>query len=405
MSRAHDVLVWGATGFTGRLVAEYLLARHPDVRFALGGRNREKLEAVKRELGALGAGDAASLPIVVGDPASLASMVEVAGSARAIAATAGPFMRYGRELVRACAASGTHYADITGEPTFVRATIDELHELAQEKKARIVSCCGFDSIPSDLGVFVAHEELARRGSALRSAELVLTTMRGAASGGTATTMLMLSAEAARDRAVRRLLADPHALDPAGAPRSSARDEYRAARDEATGRWTAPFLMRAINARVVRRTNALLGHPWGTDFAYDERVVVGKGAAGRARATATALGLRFGMPLLGVGPIRALAARVLPKPGEGPSREARERGRFVAEVRGRGTGGARVRVTIRSEQDPGYGETAKMLAEATLALAFDGDRLPERTGVLTPAAGIGRTLVERLRAQRLTFDVE
>jgi short subunit dehydrogenase-like uncharacterized protein len=402
MSRTHDLIVWGATGFTGRLVAEYLVTRHPEVRFALGGRSRERLEAVKRELSSHG--EVAGVSVVVGDPSSLASMVEVASSTRVVAATAGPFMRYGRELVRACAAAGTHYADITGEPTFVRAAIDELHETAREKGARIVPCCGFDSIPSDLGVLTAHHALAERGSAIRSAELYLVKMRGGASGGTATTMLMLSAEAARDPAVRALLADPHALDPSGGPRAETREVFRASRG-ANGEWTAPFLMRAINARVVRRTNALLDYAYGESFTYDERIVVGRGPLAHVRASALALGLRFGVPALGIGPVRALATRVLPKPGEGPSREARERGRFVGEVRAKGTGGATVRVTIRSEQDPGYGETAKMLGEAALALAFDEARLPRRAGVLTPASGIGMPLVERLRKERMTFDVE
>ena len=401
--RELDVLLWGATGFTGGLVAEYLVKRHPTTRFAIGGRNAAKLDDVKRALAAYG--DVSKLPVVVADPASKDAMTAVARRARVVASTAGPFNAYGRELLGACAREGTHYCDLTGEPTFVRWAIDHYHDVAVASGARIVPCCGFDSIPSDLGVLVAHEALAARGSGLRSAELCVASMSGAVSGGTAASMLLLMEEASRDPETRRLIEDPHALDPPGSPRGpDVRDVYDARFDESIGKWTAPFIMRAINGRIVRRSNAILGHPYGQDFRYDERVAVGRGFTGRVRASAMAFGMQVGTPLLLRPGIRNLVAKRVPKPGTGPSREKRERGKFVIVVHGVGKGSDRVTVTIRGEQDPGYGETAKMIAEAALALAGDPAKLPPRTGVLTPASGIGDVLVERLRAQKMSFDV-
>ncbi|CAN5817749.1 trans-acting enoyl reductase family protein [soil metagenome] len=404
-NREFDVLLWGATGFTGGLVAEYMFRNHvlagQNVRFALGGRNEAKLEEVKRGLGQWG--DASAIPIVVADPTSASSMDAVAARARVVASTAGPFNAYGRELVGACARAGTHYVDITGEVTFVRHAIDQLHDVATKSGARIVPCCGFDSIPSDLGVFLAHETLVEKGSALRRAELVVVSMTGEMSGGTAASAMQLMGESAHDPAVRALLEDPHALDPRGAtPGPETHELYDARFETSLGKWTAPFIMRSINARVVRRTNALLGHPYGEDFRYDERVAVGRGIAGRVRATAAALGMRAALPLLRVDGLRKIVEGRLPKPGQGPSRAKREAGSFVIKIFGVGKGSDRVEVTVRGQQDPGYGETAKMLSESALALA-EGKDLPARAGVLTPASAMGDALIARLRSAGMTFD--
>ena len=402
-TRELDVLLWGATGFTGALVAEYLLGHHPNLRIGLGGRNPEKLEAVKRSLaGFVDPKVVERAVVVVGDPASKDEMAKVARRAKVVASTAGPFAAYGRELVRACAEQGTHYADITGEVTFVRFAIDELDAIAKKTGARIVSCCGFDSIPSDLGVLVAHETLVRAKSPLRAAELCVVSMSGKVSGGTAASMMLLMSEAARDRNVRRLLADPYGLCPSR-PRSPVRERNEATYDRDLGKWTAPFVMRAINSRVVHRTNALLGGAYGEDFRYDERVAVGAGPLGHARASAMALGFGVGPALLAFDPLRKMAERRMPKPGEGPSREERDRGKFTIRVTGVGAHGERVVVTVKGEKDPGYGETAKMLGEAAVALSL-GTGLPERSGVLTPATGMGMALVERLRRAGMTFDV-
>ncbi len=277
-----DLVLFGATGFTGRLVAEVLTERNPRLRWALAGRSRDKLEAVRADLAAI-APAAASIPILVGDSLDPSSVDALVRRARVICTTVGPYAKYGAPLVAACAAHGVHYCDLTGETHFVRASIDAHHDRAAETGARIVPCCGFDSIPSDLGVLMLHEHLAKQGKRLGEAHYRVMKMKGGPSGGTIASVLEVAA-AARTPAVRRVLADPYALDPKGTPRGlDVRDSMGPRRDPDTGRWTAPFVMAAINTRIVRRSNALLGHAYGEGFRYDEAVDTGPGPRGLARA--------------------------------------------------------------------------------------------------------------------------
>jgi short subunit dehydrogenase-like uncharacterized protein len=394
MARRLDVLVWGATGFTGRLVAEYLLKKRPNVsphlKWGIGGRSSAKLEALKKELGA------PDLPVVIGDAMSREDMDRVASETRVVATTAGPFMQHGRELVGACARAGTHYCDLTGETTFVREAIDLHHETAIKSRARLVPCSGFDSIPSDLGVFLLHEALGE----LKDAKMFVVKSSGGISGGTVASMLLLM-EQAQDRAVRRLLADPYALSPTRGPEH--RDFFGAKYDQDLEAWVGPFIMAAINTRVVRRSSALLGY--GKELRYDEMMRTGKGIKGQLRAYALAGGMGAGVGLLAFEPTRKLLAKtVLPKPGEGPSKEVRDKGHFTLRFVGTSTKGEKAWATVAGTSDPGYGETAKMLAETALLLA-DEAKLPERFGVLTPASAGGRALVERLRAAGMTLEVD
>ncbi len=412
-TRDHDIVLFGATGFTGKLVAEYL-ARHGgarSVRWAIAGRNEAKLEAVKRDLVAIDPA-LADLPVLVADGHDQASLDAIVPKTRVVCSTVGPFGVHGRKLAATCARRGTHYCDITGEVPFIRASIDENHDQAVETRARIVHCCGFDSIPSDLGVFILWDHARKLGGSLAWTKGFVGEMSGTASGGTAATMLALVEEATRDPKVRRLLGNPHALDPE-VPRGHDRDPFEAdvrgvAFDSDIDRWTAPFVMSSINTRIVRRSNALLHY--GEPFRYRELMSLPKGPRGFVAACAVTAGMAGFTLSAALPPTRALLARfVLPKAGEGPSKEARDRGHFTLRFVAEGTTGTatplRVKATVKGTSDPGYGETAKMLGQSCLCLAMDADALEPRYGVLTPASAMGMTLVDRLRREGMTFAVE
>ncbi|HEU4533599.1 MAG TPA: saccharopine dehydrogenase NADP-binding domain-containing protein [Polyangiaceae bacterium] len=413
--RPYDVVLWGATGFTGRLVAEYLVglrARGSELRLALAGRNRDKLERVRADLRGVDP-SAAALPLVLADAGDPASLEALADSARVVCTTVGPYAKHGRELAAACAGRGAHYCDITGEVPFVRDSIDRNHDRARATGARLVHCCGFDSIPSDLGVFMVYDHARRlHGAKLGDVDFFVAETKGSVSGGTAASMLHLVDAAARDRAVRRLLADPYALSPDRAREPALGDEsdQRGARwSDALGAWTAPFLMAAVNTRVVRRSNALLDYAYGERFRYRESMATSAGPKGALAAAAVTGGLAGFVAAAAFGPTRRLLERALPAPGEGPSKARREAGYFrahvVASTDPRGGGApARLRGLVEGTSDPGYGETAKMLSEAAVCLALEGDQLESPGGVLTPAACFGMRLVERLRSAGMTFRV-
>lgn len=401
-----DIVIFGATGFTGRLVAEYFVekARAGSMKasFALAGRSREKLERVRDEL-AVSYKPAKELPLVIGDSNDPASVDAMVAGARVVCTTVGPYMRYGKALVAACAKRGVHYCDLTGETPFIRDAIDEHHARAAESGARIVPSCGFDSIPSDLGVLTLHEHFRARGDRLAEARYQIIRMRGGASGGTIASMLDL-AELAKDKRVRRVLADPYALLPSGAPRGPRVDRQMGPRrDAANGKWTGPFVMAAINVPNVLRSNALLDFAYGSDFAYSEAMSTGRGARGFATAAITSAVFGVGGALALTSPGRALLRSFLPKPGEGPSKDARETGEFRVEIQGKSARGDHAKAIVGANKDPGYGATAIMLGESALCLAEDD--LGARAGVLTTASCMGMKLVARLRAAGMTFEVE
>lgn len=410
--RPFDLVLWGATGFTGQLVAEYLLRQHgaqAALRWAIGGRSHAKLEQVRERLTAID-GTAAKLPIVLGDATDRASLDAIARQTRVVCSTTGPFAKVGRELVAACVDAGTDYCDSTGEPQFVRAMIDAHHQRARATGARIVHCCGFDSIPSDLGNLMMQEAArAAQGSRCVEVRHFVSLHGGGISGGTAASMVELMEEASRDPAVRRVMADPYALDPGfEGPRSGGggMDLHGVHFDTDIGRWTGPFVMAGINARVVRRSNAMLGYAWGRDFRYVEGMSFGSGPGGWLTAASMSAGVAAVFGAMAVQPIRQFVAeRFLPAPGQGPSKERRDRSSFTSRFIGVLEGsGARMRGTVRGVGDPGYDETAKMLGESSMCLARDRDTTRTEGGVLTPASCMGMTLVERLRKQGMTFDV-
>ena len=412
-SREFDVVVWGASGFTGALVAEYLLRRYgvgQSLRWALAGRNSTKLEQLREQLLAIDA-EAAALPIIMADSADEAALLEMVQRTRVVCTTVGPYALYGSALVAACADTGTHYCDLTGEVHWMRQMIDQHHDRARETGARIVHTCGFDSIPSDLGVyFMQREANAAFGAPSPHVKARVAGFKGGFSGGTAASMMNLVAEAAADAEVRRLLADPYGLNPRDGRRGPAQPDRNApAFDSDFDQWTAPFVMAAINTRVVRRSNALLHGAYGEQFVYDESMLTGSGAAGWLKAAGAAAG-QGAVTLAGVvAPLRGLLGRALPAPGEGPSKEGRENGffeiRFFAEApEGAAAGAAGLFGRVTGDRDPGYGSTCKMLGQAALCLAHDD--LPTGGGIWTPASAMGDALLERLQKNAgLTFEIE
>jgi short subunit dehydrogenase-like uncharacterized protein len=403
--REYDVVLFGATGFTGQLVAERLLERAPQgTRVALAGRSLAKLGAVRDALGP----DAAHWPLLLADSANRSTMTALARSTVAVATTVGPYAKYGLPLVEACAKAGTHYADINGEVLFMRSAIDDYHEMAQASGARIVLACGFDSLPSDLGTLLLHDAAGGLGATT----LVVTEMRGGASGGTLATMRLVAEEVKADPAARAVVVDPYALSPdRDAEPDRVDPDYADDESDLTGAvhdpelgWLAPFVMAQMNTRVVRRTNALLGYPYSRSFRYREAIGFGRGVSARAKATGLGAGMGALGAALGFGPARSGIAKVLHKPGEGPSPEDRAAGHFTMQIHGQGLDGQRYLATVAADGDPGYAATSLMLAEAVLFLASGSPDLPDRTGVLTPATGLGMPMIERLRAAGMTFEV-
>ncbi|HWO17782.1 MAG TPA: saccharopine dehydrogenase NADP-binding domain-containing protein [Kofleriaceae bacterium] len=395
-TREFDLVLFGASGFTGRLVAEYL-ARAPDrPRWAIAGRDRAKLEAL-----------GLSVQVLVADAHDRPALDALARRTKVVCTTVGPYARHGSELVAACAEAGTHYCDLTGEVPWMRRMIDRHHARAAATGARIVHTCGFDSIPSDLGTWAAQQEfIARFGRPAQRVTALFGEASGGISGGTAASGLELAAAADHDLEVRRLVGDPYALDPEPrGPRPPAPDDASIGWNRHLRMFTVPFLMAQVNTRVVRRAHALAGLPWGEGFVYREVMSTPGSARGAVMAAAVTAGLGGISLALRHKRLRELLAQRLPKPGEGPSRERREHGhwktRFVAEA---GTNGSvEVLVYTASDRaDPGYGSTAKMLGESALCLALDP--LTSPGGVTTPSLAMGGALLDRLRRAGLTFAV-
>lgn len=408
--REFDVIVWGATGFTGRLVAEYLLRTYGvgnELRWAMGGRNEAKLRSVRDELGQSSGVDANSVPLVTGDAADPAATAELARRTRVVCTTVGPYAKYGTPLVEACVDAGTDYCDLTGEVQWMRKMIDSFHERARTNGARIVHTCGFDCIPSDMGVQFLQEQMQQRhGVPSPHVKYRVKGFSGSASGGTIASMMNMLDEASRDSSVLHVMGHPYGLNPEGersGPDSG--DRVTPAYDADFSAWTGPFIMAAVDTRVVRRTNALLGYPYGRDFRYDEAMLMGSGVGGLAKAVGLTASLGTGMAALQFAAIRRLAARRLPEPGEGPSAEQREKGYFDVRLHAAhpsdASKGMFARVT--GDRDPGYGSTSKMLAESAVCLALDGIEAPG--GCTTPAAAMGPSLRRRLVEKAgLTFEI-
>jgi len=404
-ARDFDLVLFGASSFVGELTAAYLAGNVPDgFRVALAGRSRAKLEKTRSAL----PGKACEWPILLADSGDDESLAAMAASTRVLVTTVGPYAKYGLPVVLACAEAGTDYADLTGEPLFMRRSIDEADVTAKSSGARIVHSCGFDSIPSDLGVLALHEaaEAADAGD-LGDTTLVVEAMKGGFSGGTIDSMKGQIDASKADPAARRLAADPYGLSPqrdAEPDLGSERDSMGIGRDPATGDFVAPFVMAGVNTRVVRRSNALMNWAYGHSLRYREVMKTGDGAIGAVKAAMVVGGLGGLVGGLAFSPTRMVLDRILPDPGEGPGEEARDKGFFRIRITTTTSSGREFCCRVEAQGDPGYKATAVMLGQAGLCLAQDQDRTPDAAGVLTPATAMGTVLTERLRAAGHTYDV-
>ena len=388
MPREFDLVMFGATGFTGKLVAEYIASQKPK-RWAIAGRNKEKLE----DLGL-------DVPIVIVDAMDAAQCKAVAERTRVVCTTVGPYQKYGSLLVAACAEAGTHYCDLTGEVNWMREMIDANHDRARKSGARIVHTCGFDSIPSDLGCWVTQQEFKQRfGRYAKKVTAYYGEQSGGMSGGTVASGFAI-AEAMKDPQVRRVLRNPHGLDPDPEVPRPNEDDRIVGWEPKLKMFFAPFIMAATNTRVVRRGHALAGFPWGQDFVYREVMSTPGNARGAVMAGAitTVLGgLSFAMrkPWL-----REKLRERAPKPGEGPSDEAREKGHWKVRFLAEDGADHLVYVVADPAGDPGYASTAKMLGESALCLAYDP--LESDAGCTTPSVAMDGALLDRLRKAGLVF---
>lgn len=383
MASEFDVIVYGATGYTGRLVAEYIARAYPTgVRWAMAGRSLSKLQEVRAEMG-IGA-DVPLLTANSDDPASLRALCE---RTTVVISTVGPYQLYGSDLVAACAATGTAYVDLCGEPGWMRRMIDAHHDEAKRTGARIVFSCGFDSIPFDLGVLTLQEAAIKRfGRPAPRVKGRVRVMKGGFSGGTAASLKATLVAAAKDPSLVPLLASPFALTPGhSGPHQPTGliPEF----DSTINCWVAPFVMAPINTKNVHRTNFLLGGRYGSDFVYDEMMVAGLGDMGKAAAEA-------------IAKLNPFAGDSGPQPGEGPTKEERESGHYDVLFIGLMPDGTRLDTVVTGDRDPGYGSTSKMLAESALCLVQD---VQGEGGVWTPGALMGPQLRDRLTKNAgLTF---
>lgn len=402
--RDFDLVVLGATGFTGRLVVEYLIEHYgtdQGLKWAIAGRNRAKLEHLREEL--LPQQQREQLPLLLADSNDPDSLAKLAAATRVICTTVGPYAKQGSPVVAACAEAGTDYCDLAGEVQWLARMISAHQDDAVASGARIVNCCGFDSIPSDMGTwFLQQAMLEKHGVPASRVKARVGRNRGTASGGTVASIMNLMEEVRHDPSIRKLIANPYALYPEGiSPGLDRADQAGARYDRDFKRWTSPFIMALINTRIVRRSNALLGFPWGEEFRYDEAQL----SRSRFTAARDSLAAGMGMASLALPPTRKLAQRFLPDPGEGPSRKQREAGHYEIFFHGQHPDDRDrdMRARVTGDMDPGYGSTAKMLGETAVCLALDEPTV--EGGIWTPSSALAEHLLPRLTDNAgLTFDI-
>lgn len=449
--RDLDIVVYGVTGFVGRLIAGHLSRHAPtQVRIGLAGRDLPKVDEAKAELAAR----AVYWKTLHADSTDSASLAAMARRAKVVISTVGPYAAYGLPLVEACANAGTHYVDLSGETLFVRDSIDSYDKTAKAQGARIVHACGFDSVPSDLGVFATWRQAKKDVAGdLTATTLYVTSLKGGLSGGTIASMVGQVDAVKRSPQLRGVLGDPYALSPdrdgepeprrshSEAQSEQDREDGQALRPERSavdragavakatlgavgkaaayvtdrrsmftpdakiGQYTAPFIMGPFNGQIVRRSTALMDWAYGRDFRYRELVATGQSTAAPFRAAAITAAMPAAIAGFAFGPTRTLLERVITKPGEGPDEASRKAGRFTMTIHAETTTEARYVTTVSAPMDPGYDGTAVMIGEAALALVLDELALPRRRGVLTPATALGEVLIKRLQAQGFVFEVK
>ena len=386
--REYDIVVYGATGFAGRLIVDHLANHAGQTKVALAGRNAQKLADVAENAGV------SDWPVIVADAADQQAVAKLAASTKVVLTVVGPYAKYGRTLVAECAKAGTHYVDLCGEVLFVHDSIANNHEVAQQTGAKIVHSCGFDSIPSDVAVRELHEAAHTK---LGETTLLFKHVKGGVSGGTIDSVRVQIEQAKKDPKLRRIIADQYALAEPGPDQGKFGVDLRPARFRR--HWRAPFFMSPFNTRIVQRSAMLADY--GDSFRYRELLNVGRGPKAFVRANAFAAVCRLALAAMAFGPTAKLIDKKLPKPGEGPSAEAQAEGRFTIEAYTVDTSGIHWRSKVSLEEDPGYAGTAIMISSAALALVHDD--LPDTTGVLTPTVALGDALSRRLRAGGMTIE--
>jgi short subunit dehydrogenase-like uncharacterized protein len=387
-SRKFDVIVFGATGFTGRLVAEYLQKTYgSSVTWAMAGRSASKLEKVRDEMGV-----SRDIPLITADSADAQSLAALASLTKVVLTTVGPYQLYGTDLVGACVANGTDYVDLCGEPAWMRDIIDGFEDQAKESGARIVLSCGFDSIPFDMGVYFLQTEAKKRtGGPAPIVRGRVRKMKGTFSGGTAASFKASMARAIKEPEVMSWLKDPFALTPdfQGAPQPAG---HKPIEEADLGSWAAPFIMASINTKNIHRSNRLMDFAYGKDFKYSEMMLTGPGEQGEKMANFVARDDSM--------------SKNPPKPGEGPSKEERETGFYDVMFVGDMNDGSKIIAGVTGDKDPGYGSTSKMIAEAALTLALDVPQNLVGGGIYTPAPAMGDALITRLTKHAgLAFKIE
>ena len=389
--REFDIVIWGSTSFTGRLVSEYIYSKYGNngINWAMGGRNLEKLKKVREQVAD------EDVPIIVADSFDKSSIISMVSRTKVICSTVGPYSLYGSILVGSCVEKNTHYCDITGEVQWIRKMIDKYHEKGKLKNIKIVHSCGFDSIPSDMGVYFIQKELKKiKGILANKINMRVSGIRGGISGGTYASLNNVMKEAYSDNYIFKILSNPYGLNPTNEMNGPDGKELRSITyDNESNNWTSPFIMAGINTKIVRRSNALSNYSYGKDFKYNEATLTGKGLRGRINAIFSIIPLA----IVGAKPgslVKKMLDYFLPKPGEGPNKKMREDGffnlRFYISLRDKSKAFAKV----TGDMDPGYGSTSKMLAESALCLAFD--ELPISSGILTPSVAMGDALLKRLQ---------
>ena len=384
--REYDIIIWGASGFTGRLVAEYLYTNYnsKDLKWAIAGRDNQKLISIRKTF----LND--EVPIVLANSFDETSLNKMTQRANVICSTVGPYAKYGSLLVKSCIKNKTHYCDLAGEAQWIRKMIDLHHEEAIRNQVKIVNSCGYDSIPSDMGVYFINKNLSKKNLTIK---MRVTGTKGGYSGGTYASMQNIIKEASSDREVRKSLTNPYGLNPVGEQSGhDKRDLSSVVFDKKIKSWIAPFLMAGINTKIVRRSNALSNYNYGKDFKYDEAVMTGKGIKGQLA------GIMLSIPLilLAAKPgsiLNKIFSFFVPKPGQGPNKKERESGYFSSKffVFDEHSNSSIFKVT--GDRDPGYGSTSKMLAESAVCLAKDN--LDNTFGIITPSYAMGNNILERL----------
>lgn len=405
--KTYDVIVFGATSFVGQIICRYLLDNYgfdQEVKWAIAGRSEGKLAAVKQDLGQ----GAAELPVLVADAADEKALTALCEQTRVVLSTVGPYALYGEPLVKVCAATGTDYCDLTGEVQWIRRMLDHHESAAKQSGARIVNCCGFDSIPSDLGVYFVQQAAQERfAKPCQRVKLRVKAAKGGFSGGTVASLMNVAKEATKSPELRRQLADPYLLCLHGPANHAEQPDVKLATfDKDFDAWLAPFVMAGINTRVVHRSNMLLNNGYGDGFQYDEALLTGSGAKGWLAAQGVTVGMGGFLAAAAIKPTRWLMEKyVLPAPGEGPSPREQENGFYDIRFYGQTDCGQMIRAKVTGDRDPGYGSTAKMISEAAICLAKEVPATAKAGGFWTPATVFGDALIARLTAKAgLTFEL-